>query len=375
MNPPTMPRVIDAAFQEAGHLAPPAAASCGPAAHTIGLQQFRSTVGETRRPLPYAEGWFLGCFSSELARGQVLTVPFMGQELVLYRTHAGLARVVEPYCPHLGAHLGHGGKVDGENLVCPLHGLAYGPDGGCVRTGHGERPPRAALTARHAREIDGAVLVWVDHAGRPPQWDVSHHDLGDFSSACYIRKTLDGYAHDAVENGADMVHFGWLHGLSDMTMSHRADDCRFEISLSARWKGLHIRGEFMNYGVGYVMGSFEMPDLGVRLQTQVFFTQIAPLKWKLAIADRLRIVRLGRAPRMLRSAIYAVLTPIASRWMRWFIEPDFPIWNAKSFIKHPRLTAGDKTLIVHRRWASQFYPGGLVDDPGALQHAGDHHAP
>lgn len=221
------------------------------------------------------------------------------------------------------------------------------------------------MTARHAKEVNGAVLVWVDHAGLPPEWEVPAHDLGDFSGTCYIQRELGGYAHDAVENGVDLIHFGWLHGLTDMQMSHRIDGFTFETSISARWKGMALCGKFTNYGVGVVVGSFEMPQFGVSLQTPVYFTQIAPLKWKLAVADRLRIAWVNRRHPLLRRAIYAVLAPLASRWMRWFIEPDFPIWNAKSFLRRPRLTAGDKTLIVHRRWASRFYPGGLLDDPEA----------
>ncbi|WP_425436809.1 Rieske 2Fe-2S domain-containing protein [Mycobacterium rhizamassiliense] len=42
----------------------------------------------------------------------------------MYRTKSGLARAIEAYCPHLGAHLGHGGKVLGDELHCPFHAFA-----------------------------------------------------------------------------------------------------------------------------------------------------------------------------------------------------------------------------------------------------------
>lgn len=321
----------------------------------------RSTVGETRRPLPYPDGWFLGCFIDEIAPGQVQTIRFMGQDLVLYRTHAGIVRIVEPYCPHLGAHLGHGGRVVGEDIVCPLHGLAYGLDGRCVRTGNGDSPPRAFLASRYTAQVNDAVLVWVDHAGRPPVWEVQEENLDGFSPPRYIRHQLPGYAHDAVENGADLVHFGWLHGLTDLEMSHRLSGPTFEISMSARWKGLRFCGSFVNYGVGYVAGAFEMPELGVRLKTMGYFTQVEPLRWRMVVADRLCISRLSRWPRIAQRLAYAILSPLASRWMAWFIEPDYPIWSAKSFLRHPKPIQGDRTLMAHRRWASQFYPGGLVD--------------
>ncbi|MEV6419914.1 Rieske 2Fe-2S domain-containing protein [Streptomyces sp. NPDC051662] len=57
--------------------------------------------------------------------GKVVRRQFMGEDLVAYRTREGIVRVVDPYCPHLGAHLGFGGLVDGENIVCPFHHFAY----------------------------------------------------------------------------------------------------------------------------------------------------------------------------------------------------------------------------------------------------------
>jgi phenylpropionate dioxygenase-like ring-hydroxylating dioxygenase large terminal subunit len=56
--------------------------------------------------------------------GEVLTRQFMDREIVMYRTKSGLARAIEAYCPHLGAHLGHGGKVLGDELHCPFHAFA-----------------------------------------------------------------------------------------------------------------------------------------------------------------------------------------------------------------------------------------------------------
>ncbi|WGT27319.1 Rieske 2Fe-2S domain-containing protein [Pseudomonas marginalis] len=141
----------------------------------------RSAIGDMRVPLPYPDGWFRVCFSRDLKRGAVLTVPFMGQELVLYRTISGRASAIDPYCPHLGAHLG-GGKVQGEELVCPFHGLAFGLDGNCLRNGDGAKPYGVSLTTRHMREINGAVIVWADHQNRPPNWEVPKWNLSAFTA-------------------------------------------------------------------------------------------------------------------------------------------------------------------------------------------------
>ncbi|WP_369123002.1 Rieske 2Fe-2S domain-containing protein [Streptomyces viridochromogenes] len=39
--------------------------------------------------------------------------------------------------PHLGTHLGCGGWVDGENIVCPFHRFAFDLDAAVARVGPG----------------------------------------------------------------------------------------------------------------------------------------------------------------------------------------------------------------------------------------------
>ena len=47
--------------------------------------------------------------------------------LVMARWQNGDVRVMDAYCPHLGADIGVGGRVEGNCLVCPFHG--WGCDG------------------------------------------------------------------------------------------------------------------------------------------------------------------------------------------------------------------------------------------------------
>ncbi|CAD5991328.1 Phenylpropionate dioxygenase and related ring-hydroxylating dioxygenases, large terminal subunit [Streptomyces sp. KY70] len=121
--------------------------------------------------LPYPSGWAALAFSDELRPGSVLTRPLAGSDVVLYRLGSGSLRAVRPYCPHLGAHLGLA-KVDGDDLVCPFHAFAFGPDGACVRTGYGTPPPRSTLTRLPVHEANGAVFVWRHYDGREPDWEI-----------------------------------------------------------------------------------------------------------------------------------------------------------------------------------------------------------
>ena len=95
-------------------------------------------------------GWYAVDASERVARTPVgYTVD--GQELVLWRAQDGALRAGPGACPHMGASLACG-RVRGDNLVCPWHGLELG-DGP-----HGRWRPLAAH--------DDGVLAWVQLATR-----------------------------------------------------------------------------------------------------------------------------------------------------------------------------------------------------------------
>ena len=83
-----------------------------------------------RCPLPMPVGWFQVLFSAELSPGDAIPLHYFGQELVAFRTEDGQAKVVDAFCPHMGAHLGYGirehtgkgPKIVGDSIECPFHG-------------------------------------------------------------------------------------------------------------------------------------------------------------------------------------------------------------------------------------------------------------
>ncbi|MEM7437558.1 MAG: Rieske 2Fe-2S domain-containing protein, partial [Myxococcota bacterium] len=80
-----------------------------------------STLAPANRQQSFPAGWFLVCFSDELAPGQVKSLQWMGLEVVAFRTEAGRPCLSDAFCPHMGAHFGHGGTIEGETLRCPFH--------------------------------------------------------------------------------------------------------------------------------------------------------------------------------------------------------------------------------------------------------------
>ena len=69
----------------------------------------------------------------------------VGENLVVFRNSEGKARVLDAYCPHLGANLGIGGRVVGDCIECPFHGWQFdGQDGKCTRVPYAEKSNTAA---------------------------------------------------------------------------------------------------------------------------------------------------------------------------------------------------------------------------------------
>ncbi|CAI0759758.1 Rieske (2Fe-2S) protein [Serratia entomophila] len=318
----------------------------------------RSATGIGQIALPYPNGWFAAAFSHQLLPGQVMRVPFMGQELVLYRTASGTARAIDPYCPHLGAHLGYGGKVMGEELVCPFHGLAFNLDGRCVRTSGGQKPPVAALTQRYITEVDEVIFVWRHQDDLPPSWPLPALDRAGFSQGRYEKFLLQGLCQDMTENSADPLHFAYLHGLQEVVTHHQEDEHQMIYNMQARVFGQAVNMKMRCYGLGYAVGEASFDRLGLIARTQALGTQITPLSWDFRMIDTIRVERVTRLPRRLQRLAYAVLLLYIHRWFVKTVKEDFSVWSNRRFITQPKLIAGEGNMAVYRRWSAQFYPEG-----------------
>jgi phenylpropionate dioxygenase-like ring-hydroxylating dioxygenase large terminal subunit len=78
--------------------------------------------------------------------------------MVLLRTRSGHVRLLEAYCPHLGAHLAVGGRVEGETLVCPFHGWRFDTASGrLLEVPYSPRCPKVRLRTAPVAVVDGLV--------------------------------------------------------------------------------------------------------------------------------------------------------------------------------------------------------------------------
>ena len=121
---------------------------------------------------PFA--WYPVCFSGDLPPGAVKPARFLSRDLVLWRDHDGHAHVMDAYCPHLGANVAFGGRVEGTHLVCPFHWWEYDGDGANVRIPYSERTNRRARLGTYPTlDRNGFVLLWYHPDRRvAPLWDI-----------------------------------------------------------------------------------------------------------------------------------------------------------------------------------------------------------
>lgn len=334
----------------------------------IRVRDLRRVLQERREPpplaeltprRPYPDGWFAVAFASELRPGTVLRRRFMGEDLVVYRTRAGVVRVVEPYCPHLGAHLGHGGRVDGEQIVCPFHHFAFGLDGACVRTGYGTRPPAARLVQHAAREVNGAILVWRHAGGAPPAWEVAARPTGGFPSPFQHLATIVDHPQDVVENAVDIGHVGPVHGYRDLRVRRpfATDGPSFTIAAGAQRTlplggRLEIAFDIAVHGLGYLWVDATIPALRAAAQFQAMATPLDPRRVALRYSVALRV---DAGPAHARTPFSHLLTHVLGPLFQRDTARDFPIWEHKVYVEHPRLASGDGPLPAFRRWTEQFY--------------------
>ncbi len=154
-------------------------------------------------------GWFMVGWSQEIPAGTVKPLKYFGRHLVAYRTEAGQLVVADAHCPHLGAHLGHGGKVNGECVECPYHGWAYGPDGVNRSIPYEDRPNLTKrLTAWSVVEQHECIYLWHDPAGGPPRWKLPNvFDAFDGASA-----TQRFWQQQTPAGGIGCCQNGWCGG-------------------------------------------------------------------------------------------------------------------------------------------------------------------
>ncbi|KAI4487530.1 hypothetical protein M0804_005679 [Polistes exclamans] len=168
-------------------------------------------------PPVYPNGWFALLESSQLKVGEVKHVSALGENFAVFRTEKGIVKILDAYCPHLGANMGEGGRVRGECLECPFHKWLFcGDDGRCLDIPYAERVPNVAKTKSwRCCEVNKIIFVWYHAESATPDWQPQSHEQisnGNWRFQGRNEFIVNCHIQDIAENGADMAHLSAVHG-------------------------------------------------------------------------------------------------------------------------------------------------------------------
>ena len=163
-------------------------------------------------------GWYQVAWSDEFALGDVRPLRYFERDLVCYRGADGTVAVLDAHCPHMGAHLGIGGRVEGCDVVCPFHMWRWGPDGrNTLVPSEGGPTSRRRVGSWSVAESNGMVWVWFDDAGRAPLWAplaerrAERAFLPVWPGCVHRWEALRGRPQYMIENVVDLEHFPSVH--------------------------------------------------------------------------------------------------------------------------------------------------------------------
>jgi phenylpropionate dioxygenase-like ring-hydroxylating dioxygenase large terminal subunit len=303
---------------------------------------------------PIPNGWFAVGYDHEVKPGDVVPLKYFGKDLVLFRTESGVLGVLDAFCPHLGAHLGHGGKIEGESICCPFHAWKFDAKGECTGVPYAKHLPRkAGIPCWPIKVVGGFIMVWHHAEGAPPQFDIpdeipeyQHEEWTEYELRRWKIRTRN---QEMAENAVDSAHFHYVHGTQNMPQSE------------AEVNGAILRvfsGTGMETPQGRVDGSVESLSYGFGMAIVRFkgivetllVNSVTPIDAdNVDVRFAFSVKKMGG--RSLTKGVGLAFVNEVSRQL----EQDIPIWENKIQHERPVLCDGDGPIGMFRRWCKQFY--------------------
>ncbi|MGE0306659.1 MAG: aromatic ring-hydroxylating dioxygenase subunit alpha [Acidimicrobiia bacterium] len=318
-------------------------------------------------------GWFQVGWSAEIAPGDMLTAKCFGRDLIVYRTESGELNCMDARCLHLGAHLGKGGKVVGDCVVCPFHGWSWAPDGTNREIPDTTEVNRSKhIPTRPVYERNGVIYIWNDAQGRAPSWEVpdifTELDDGDpcgpfhepFPNAIGRYPHLTIQPRITVENIVDPAHVRYVHGAKRIPtiIDHEITPHTFrtQLRVPSRGRVASVSTDkpdtvtLMAWGVGVSLTRFAGRDNGFG----IFAATPEDAEYCTLFQTIWVEAHPGESDESLAARRTAMLTTYTE---------DHPIWENQEFLDVPGLISTEAKLFgAVRKWCRTFEP---VDEHNA----------
>lgn len=327
---------------------------------TIDLKQLLESQSLERCPFPIPVGWYFIDYADTLKAGEMRNVFVFDQEWVLFRTESGKPGMTDPYCPHLGAHIGHGGKVCGEHIRCPFHHWEYDTAGWCKSIPYAKLMPpitkkQAILRALPMVEKYGMMWAWYHPQCEPPSFELPYiPEIEDETGYTGSRRgswTADTCIQEIAENGPDVAHLKFLHGapiIPPVQTTYEGPIMKLDIGQgyiqgTSYGPGLNVM-RFNQHGITATMISYSVPISREKTQMNMSFRHVDYAEGTPELAASKKVI-----DHMIGAA--------EGEESAGFESVDFIVWNNKKYRPNPLLCDGDGPVLQFRKWFKQFYPG------------------
>lgn len=316
----------------------------------------RASVAERNLDLPFPYGWFPAMLSGELKAGEVKPLRYFGRDLVIWRGEDGVVRMLDAYCRHLGAHMGYGGRVEGNLLSCPFHAWQYDGAGVVQDIPYSKTiPPQVKKPCAHqwpVQEANRLIWFWYHPFGEAPKWEVEHvaetsdPEWDDYEiHEWYVWGSIQNMA----ENGVDAAHFKYIHGTAtfpDYKLTW--DGVRREAAVDAK----------MGTPKGEVDGRIAFGSIGPG-QSWTRFTGISETLMIGAITpvekDKVHVRFCFTQPKAQKAGPLANLAKALIRDICKQLDQDKVVWDRQRYLPDPIICSGDGPIATFRKYYSQFY--------------------
>ncbi|MFK7977326.1 MAG: Rieske 2Fe-2S domain-containing protein [Halioglobus sp.] len=326
------------------------------------------------RPLELAIpfGWYCVGFSDELAVGEVKPVRYFGQDLVMYRTLTGEACLASAYCPHLGAHLGHGGVVDEVGINCPFHGWKFTTGGEVAEIPYasalpprafkqGTQEPKPCLRTFEIDERNEFIFAWYHPDGAEPSFSVAPFeelDSGEWTKCTRNQWVINTQLQETAENAVDTAHFATVHNTGGIEPRTEVtfDGVRRKSIIYLGHQRVDVEGAIAEKDTETVEGQIHSVNVGPgQTWNRNYGIDLLMIGLPAPIeANKLELRFACSVPKAYAEKNADINQLIIENACEQ-VNQDIPIWENKIYRADPMLCDGDGPIAQFRKWFKQFY--------------------
>ena len=321
----------------------------------------------------FPRGWFVIGASNEFPKGEVKPIKYFGLDLVAFRGEDEKLSILDAYCPHLGAHLAHGGKVVGNSIECPFHAWRFDRSGKCIEVPYAKHiPKKACIRSFEAIDRNGLSFVWHDPKGSAPDFEIpvlEEYGKAGWSDWSLHRREIKTHPREIVENVADVAHFKVVHHLKGVshfenvyenhmaTQVMRGNGSTRDVETRATYFGPAYQVTWMKSLVESRLVNAHTPIdenslhlwFGVMIRDSEFSKDES-----VVLKKSLTKLGLPEGFELNKQTLGRFQDAIVEATRKGYHE-DVAIWEHKTYRETPMLCDGDGPIPKLRRCYSQFY--------------------